>query len=1259
MIGGNGSTISSYMSSFASKMANSIGTAMDFPGLGKFSTTLIQIIKLFKNSADSVETELRDMSLQTSTYNKIIPEVFGEVRLAGNIIWASKITKTTIYHPQKTTKHGTQTAYTEYLMRGSFAIAICKGVVDEIKNIYADEEPLNEKSYNIAKYYGTDTQMADPTMQSYLGTDIPAFRDLCYIVFKDFPMEEFNYRIPNLTFDVVRKKEIREKNDMESLVTAINIIPGSGEFVYDTETQNQLNGNWLNGVFFETSKATVLNNHSSTEYTNSVDSLNDLQLTFPNLEWVSVVVSWFCDNLNCASATIYPACEAYGKITKPDLWEVAGLTRGNARSVGVDKDGNLRYGGTPSDESIVRYVEEIKKRGLKVCLYPMLMVDVDQKPWRGHITGSAESISNFFTKQNGYNNYIKHYVNLLKDNIDAVIIASEMKGLTKVKGADGNYPAVDELCNLSSTIKTIVNSNTKVIYAADWSEYHHNDEGVYNLDKLWAHKDIDCIGIDAYFPLTDSAETIYDVKEIEKGWRSGEGWDYYYADEERTKKEPLSAEWAWKNVEFFWSNYHYKDDGTTTEWIPKSKKIWFTEYGFPSVDCATNQPNVFYSQGSYDSSFPRYSNGSVDFKIQRVAITATENAWANSECVEQKFLYTWDARPYPYFPNLSSVWGDAPCWKYGHFMNGKSGTATVANIINYLCEKLGLQEGDFDTSLIKNELIDGYIMNNKKSVLNHLKILSTAFNFDAYIENGKICFKSLSDTQNYIISKNDLIVDEYGKLAFSMENVSNVNIPSSVELLFMDVTKNYTTSTAIAKDNSKNEQSYSTSVPIPMNLTQAQKIAWNILSTLSNQNISYVLKLPVTYINISPLDTLYIDFDDKKHLIRVTSVEIIDSTTLQIIGFSAVANDNILANIDYSHIDDEESDDSHTSYIPQTTFELFELFNIKNDISTDSFTLHCAVWSEDEDWEGATLYYSTDNEKNYNVLNYVNRETCVGKLFNISNNKVNNYKTLNKVADFVNFNRNITIDCYRNNSNNDVNNINDNINTSGDIIKNANLIDTQTIITVSLLNEDGKLQTISDEKFSRLENIMLIGEEIVAFRDVQHVKNNIYQVSHLLRGRFNTEDKIEKHEIGERVVLLDSDFYTIDLPMTQKGKTIYIKAVSNGDTLLNSTAKKITAQALSVMDYNAKNFDKKTMTNGDIKLSFSARKNYKVTDRSDVSLSNISMLTIFDGNDNEVRTIRLQNTTSVFYTTSMQKNDFGKTITQDDISFDVKCIAQI
>ena len=55
--------------------------------------------------------------------------------------------------------------------------------------------------------------------------------------------------------------------------------------------------------------------------------------------------------------------------------------------------------------------------------------------------------------------------------VDAFLIGSELKALTRVRSASGVYPAVDALVSLAAEVKAIVGGGTKVTYGADWTEY--------------------------------------------------------------------------------------------------------------------------------------------------------------------------------------------------------------------------------------------------------------------------------------------------------------------------------------------------------------------------------------------------------------------------------------------------------------------------------------------------------------------------------------------------------------------------------------------------------------------------------------------------------------------------------------------------------------------------------------------------------------------------------------------------------------------
>ncbi|MCC8371919.1 MAG: glycoside hydrolase TIM-barrel-like domain-containing protein [Rickettsia endosymbiont of Pseudomimeciton antennatum] len=61
------------------------------------------------------------------------------------------------------------------------------------------------------------------------------------------------------------------------------------------------------------------------------------------------------------------------------------------------------------------------------------------------------------------------------------------------------------------------------------------------------------------------------------------------------------------------------------------KPIWFTEFGFPSVDGCSNQPNVFYDPSSCKSHYPRGSRGRVSFFAQRQALNASLDYWQNKK----------------------------------------------------------------------------------------------------------------------------------------------------------------------------------------------------------------------------------------------------------------------------------------------------------------------------------------------------------------------------------------------------------------------------------------------------------------------------------------------------------------------------------------------------------------------------------------------------------------------------------------------------
>ena len=197
----------------------------------------------------------------------------------------------------------------------------------------------------------------------------------------------------------------------------------------------------------------------------------------------------------------------------------------------------------------------------------------------------------------------------------------------------------------------------------------------------------------------------------------GRGFDPYGSDQQvslpqgdrltqsRNRFYPQQEILGNKQLRWWWSNQHFAlyDDGDgsgespkggPTGWVPNSKSIVFTEYGFPSNDKCTNQPNLFYSAGSTESGTAFWSiwqnaDGGPDVylprpdqNLQLLALEAFYEYWfidghnatvGGVEMIQPAFcsVWNWDARPFPTFPNLTEVWGDTINWPAGNWLGGK------------------------------------------------------------------------------------------------------------------------------------------------------------------------------------------------------------------------------------------------------------------------------------------------------------------------------------------------------------------------------------------------------------------------------------------------------------------------------------------------------------------------------------------------------------------------------------------------------------
>ncbi len=852
---------------------------------------------LFGSSGQTRTVEgprLTNVHMTGSTEGAPIPRLYGRARLGGQVIWADaikeRVVKTTSGESSGkgtgNSNGGTTTDSIEYIYSASFAVALCEGAISGLGQVWADGREINLSRLTYRLHKGGEGQVRDTLISARLGVNnTPAFRGTAYIVFINMPLAPYGNRIPQLSFEVYRAIE-----PFGEEVKGAVLIPGSGEFVY---AQGQVNETLGDG------RAIPENVHTRQAATDWAASLRQFEQTLPNAKSVSLIVSWFGTDLRAGNCQIKPGVDRLDKVTEPQVWGVAGLSRLDAHVVSL-KDGRPAYGGTPSDQTVVAAIQDLKARGLDVVLTPFILMDIPDGntlpnpldgsgaqpvyPWRGRITvnpgpgrpGTADktaaaasqiaafvgtaavghfSLSGTTVVYAGpvewsYRRMVLHQAYLAKaaGGVTAFVIGSELRGLSQARSSASVYPFVAALIQLAADVKTVLGAATKVIYAADWSEYFGHQPGdgsgdvYFHLDPLWASPAIDAIGLDVYWPLADWRDgsvhadylagnrSTYDLAYLRANVRAGEGFDWYYAsaaNRDAQVRTPITdgagKPWVFrfKDILSWWSNAHYNrplgvESGAATAWVPQSKPFWIMEAGCPCVDKGANQPNVFVDPKSSESFVPYYSRGTRDDLIQRRYLRALIQAFdpaspgyvagANplSTLYGQRMVdlarvhvYCWDARPFPAFPYNVDVWGDGDNWRLGHWLNGRFAGAPLAETVEAILKDYGFADHDVGGL---NGIVTGYVIDRVMSGRDALQPLELAYFFDSLESTGRIAFRQRgAEPAVAVLVEDGLVERQAGAELLTLTRGQETDLPASAKITYISSAGDYRQAIAEAR----------------------------------------------------------------------------------------------------------------------------------------------------------------------------------------------------------------------------------------------------------------------------------------------------------------------------------------------------------------------------------------------------------------------------------------------------------------------------
>lgn len=1122
---------------------------------------------LLGRGSQAVESGRVDtLRIMSSSEGAAVPRVFGRMRVAGQLVWSSRFLES------KTSSKGgkNQPTVTNFSYSISLAIALCEGEVSRIGRIWADGKLMGLEGVTWRLHKGTEDQTADPIIEATQGVEnAPAYRGTAYLVFENFQLGAYGNRIPQFTVEVYRRPNTSNPTlatNPSDAIQGVALVPGTGEYALATTPVHYPEGKGI---------VRQANSNNPSGKTDLEYSLDTLEADLPAAKAVSLVVCWFGDDLRCDRCQLQPGVEQRDNDGAQMPWAVSSATRSSGKLISRTEEGYSTFGGTPSDASVLEAIADMKSRGMEINFYPFILMDIlegngladpwssslDQQkvPWRGRITlsnapgrpgspdqtaAASTEVDAFFGQASvgdfvasgstvtytgpaewSYRRFILHNAHLcaLAGGVDAFCIGSEMVGLTPIRNSGDGFPAVAALQVLAADVRAILGPQTKIGYAADWTEYfgYRPQDGssdlFFHLDPLWSDPNIDFIGIDNYMPMSDWRDTvghldqswgsIYDLDYLKSNIAGGEGFDWYYptpTDREFQHRTAITdgaygEPWVYryKDLKNWWSQPHHNRPGgvraaSPTDWIPQSKPIWFTEIGCPAVDKGTNEPNAFIDPKSIESRLPRYSNGGQDEYIQLRYLQALYEFWGEESNnptslvygddmvdMSHAFVWAWDARPWPDFPDRIETWADGHNYALGHWVSGRLGLATVAEVVGELSESSGFARAELSQL---HGTLKGYILRGAETARGSIQPLMMSHAFDSFEQGDEIVFRSRAQSIGKPVTLDEIAVEETQSTAIQYVRQPKAETGERVRVGFVSAGLNYQRGASEAALPDGVDPTVSDAeLPIALNEGEGQSIADRWLAETQIARDQATFSLPPSALSFAPGDIITLPGAGGRDEFRIDRIEDqgirnVEATRIENRVYNAnVRVDPILSRASYS--------------IAAPVYAEFLDLPLMNGDETP-YAPHVAAMSVP--WQGSMAIYTSADNSNYTYNSQISQPSVIG--------------------------------------------------TSQSALPRAEPGAFMAGPQVSVKISSGELRSVAQVDLLNGANLAAIRQpghsdwELFQFQTAELIGVREYQLGDLLRGQFGTDGILpELHEAGSDFVLLDGSSRQVEMSVSDRG----------------------------------------------------------------------------------------------------------------------------
>jgi len=238
--------------------------------------------------------------------------------------------------------------------------------------------------------------------------------------------------------------------------------------------------------------------------------------------------------------------------------------------------------------------------------------------------------------------------------------------------------------------------------------------------------------------------------------------------------------------------------------------------------------------------------------------------------------WTWDARPYPFFPELTDVWTDGPNWRLGHWLTGRLGAVSLAALVRHLCLRAGMPVDQIDVSGLWGA-VEGYVISALEAPRASISALARHFGFDAVESEGRIRFLMRGRIAGLTITPDSMVASSSAQSdVIELTRAQETELPQALKWQVARADEDYDAAQVEARRITVDTTRIaSETFPIAVPPEEAERRCRRALMEAWVGRESAVFRLPPSLLALDPCDVILLDHDG--HLTEMRLVSIADS----------------------------------------------------------------------------------------------------------------------------------------------------------------------------------------------------------------------------------------------------------------------------------------------------------------------------------------------------------------------------------------------